>query len=238
MEDKLKTEIAAIIKDIFDSKQESEMRKRTEKALNESASTIEELTSKLETLEEELAGVKTDSESIVEQKEEVEKKVAELEKEVEEAAEKASKEVEELKKQIEEKTSELEEKASELEDIRKEAVAKERMEVLTTAGVVREDKEGQQAKVKEMSDEEFKAYKEELESIKTTIMASLKDGNSKEGSEEELEEGSEGVKTTPANIDLNNVASAAFNMESYPSEDLLDKYRDLGNALAESMKKE
>jgi len=240
MDDKLKKEILEEVDKIFAGKKEDEQRKRTEVALEESASTIEALTSDLEServkiteLEEKLVASEEAIKTLEDEK-------SEASVEAEKAGEEQAKELEELKK-------ELEEKAEELDNIKKDAVAGTRMEELASAGVVRSDKEGQTAKVREMSDEEFASYKEELVEVRAGILEELKKAEEKaeekaEGSEKkegsEKEEGSEdeGVKTPPANIDPGAAVSAAMNMEIYPSDDIVAQYSEMGKAMAEVMK--
>jgi len=238
MEDKLKKEIADIIEDIFNSKKEDEMRKRTEDALRESASTIESLTSDLEVVKAELEAASIELTETRTSVEELETQKAALEAEKEKLEETKELELSTLKK-------ELEEKAEELTNIKKDAQAKERMAELASVGVVREDASSQEAKVREMTDEEFAAYKEELESIKASILAELKvkeESNEKETSSEEesgeelANNNGEEVSTPPANIDPSQSVSAAMNLEVYPSEDIMAKYADLGKAMAEAMK--
>jgi chromosome segregation ATPase len=235
MEDKLKKEIADIIEDIFNSKQEDEMRKRTETALKESANTIESLTDELETAKSELTTTVTDLEAAKAQIEELTSQKETLEAEHDKALETKEVELSTLK-------TELEEKATELDNIKKDAQAKERMAELASAGVVREDTKSQTSKVREMTAEEFAAYKEELESIKASILAELKateendEKTKEEGSEEAAAGDEESVNTPPANINPAQSVSAAMNLEIYPSDDVMSQYADLGKAMAEVMK--
>ena len=75
-------------------------------------------------------------------------------------------------------------------------MCKKRMAELEEAGVARKDKEAQTTKVREMSDEDFTSYKEELISIREAVLTELEE--TKAASEEEevkeeeaKEEGSE-----------------------------------------------
>jgi hypothetical protein len=237
MDDKLKKEILAEVDKIFAGKKEDEQRKRTETALEESASTIETLTSDLE----------SERAKVVELEEKLtasEEAAKTLEDEKLEASVKAEKAVEERVAEIETLTKELKEKAEELEDIKKDTVASTRMEELISAGVVRNDKEEQTLKVREMSEEEFASYKEELVEVRAGILEELKKAEEKaeEKPEEkgsEKEEGSDdGGSTPPANIDPGSAVSAAMNMEIYPSDDIVAQYADMGKAMAEAMTKD
>jgi chromosome segregation ATPase len=236
MDDKLKKEILAEVDKIFAGKKEDEQRKRTEVALEESASAIEALASDLESEKVQVNDLK---DKLVASEEVV--KTLEEEKEV--ASVKLEKATEEKVAEIESVTKELKEKSEELDTIKKDAVAATRMEELTSGGVVRSDKAEQMAKVREMSDETFASYKEELVEVRSSILAELKkaadktEENKEEGSEQE--EGSDdGVVTPPANIDPGTAVSAAMNMEIYPSDDIVAQYADMGKAMAEAMTKE
>jgi len=235
MEDKLKLEIATIVETIFASKKEDEMRQRTEDALRESADTLEAMSTalaaekaKIVELEEK---VEAAEKALADSSEETAKSVASLEAEVKAAAD----EKETLK-------VELKEKSDELEAIQKDALTSKRMEELVVAGIAREDKDGQSAKVREMTDEAFASYKEELESIRKTILDELQ--KKQEAADAAGIAGTEaasadGVVVTPAaKIDPVRSVAAALNMESNPSDDLTAKYADLGIAMAEAMKKD
>lgn len=237
MDDKLKKEISKEVDMIFAGKKEDEMRKRTESALEESATTIESLSSDLESEREkskELEVKLTASKEVVKTLED-EKSVAT--EEVEKVSKEQAKEVEVLKK-------ELNEKSEELTSIKKDAVASERMEILTEAGVARKDVDEQVAKVRELSSEDFISYKEELVSIRESVLAELKESkkeDSKEDKEEKAEEKAEKkeeVVTPPANIDPGSSVAAALNMEIYPSDDIIAKYTEMGKAMAEAMTKD
>lgn len=243
MEDKLTQEVAKIVEQIFASKKEDEMRQRTEDALNQSASTIETLTSELESANDKISDLESKISASATEKAEVEKaKVEEL------AAVKA--ELDAKVAELETATKQLEEKASELDNIKKDALAATRMATLESAGIARKDKEAQTARVREMSDEDFEAYKAELESVRAHILAELdKDKADKEAAEKEeaakaeaaakaAAEGGEGVNTPPANVDKDKVVHAALNMEVYPSEDLKKLYEDMGKAMAKAITKE
>jgi hypothetical protein len=242
VDDKLKIEIASIVTAIFDSKKEEDQREKTQQALETAASNIETLTSKVEdndkviaTIEEEKTALEA---GLVTSKEEAGKE----KKEVEDKLEVAEKDLEESK-------TKFEEVSTELKDLKDEASASARMSDLEEAGILRDDVDSQKAKVKDMTEEEFTSYKEELASIRKSILAEIEEAkkkeaaskNGKEGEENAGEEGEEGgeenaseegVKTPPAEINTSNAISAAMNMEIQPSADLLKEYASLGDALA------
>jgi hypothetical protein len=240
--EELRTQVRAMVDGLFDEKEESEIRRKTEIALEKSAETISNLTS---TLEEKVA------------------EIAEFETKVSEGIES----VQSLEKELEAAREELEtskalviEKEQVLEDMSKAKVANERMVELESAGVARAEKEAQLVKIKEMSDEEFASYKEELVDVRKAVEAELekaaKDSQTKKAGEDakkaeeekaealakskaaENTEGNEEADetTTPAKITPGQAAMASLNMEFMPNEDLMAKYAKLGEALAEKWK--
>lgn len=245
MDDKLRKDVEAVVAKIFSEKEEAEIRKQTEEALSKSATTIDELTTELETKNTEV--------------EEFEAKLSESE----EKANNLQTELEAAQREVDEAKKKLEEAESVIEEMKKDKAAELRMAELAEAGVV-SDEEAQASKVRDMSDEEFTSYKEELVSLRAAIIAQLeKDKNSEpapvESAEEEVEEekaddeqeeaeeeteeeaeqqeedASEEDETPPANVDPGQAISAALNMEIFPSDDVKKKYRDLGKAMASLM---
>lgn len=266
--DDLKKQVQEMVAGFWAEKEEADIRKSTEKALEESANTISELTSSLETKNEEVASL--------------EEKLSESEsahKELESQLEAANKELDETK-------DELASTKQALEDMKKDRAAEKRMAELEDAGVANSDRETQTAKVKEMSDEDFASYKEELVSIRQSVVAELekakadadakaeeeakkaeeaaknmkkkKDEMDEEDEEEDMKkkkkkastdnsEDSENPDETaseedddtpaPANISPGQAAAAALNFESMPSKDIMEKYRNLGEALAKKWNK-
>lgn len=238
MDEKLYEDIKSVVARIFSEKEESEKVAQTEEALREAADTIAELTDTLEKRNEELSSG--------------EEKIKEIEEQnlmAESELEAARKEAEDLKKK-------LEETEASLEEIKKDRLAEIRMTEISEAGITASDAESQSAKVRDMSDEEFTAYKQELVSIREAVVAELKkneDNKATEKTEEEIaaeeeakakakaeEEAAaaarEAEDTPPANIDPNKAVSAALNLETRPSKDMVAKYAELGKALAEQMK--
>ena len=232
MEENLKKDIAAVVAEIFSQKEESEVRKQTEEALQTSASTIDELTTTLEAKNIELEEQSTKVSSLEETQ-------AELNQKLEAAGEE--------KAEVETK---LEEATQALEAIAKESVTKARMAELESAGVVRKDAEAQAAKVGEMSDEDFTSYKEELEAVKASIVETMEkaaadadadaaavaaaaataaDDDSGENASDDSDDG----VTPPAEVNPAIATAAAMNLEvASVSDDLAAKYADLGKALA------
>ena len=168
MNDQLVKNIESIVDEIFKKKEEAEMKKETEAALTEAATTINQLTDSLEAKD---AEHQAEIESLQET-------IASLETQVNEMAESKTA-LEEEKSQFDTEKEELTQRAEaaeeELSNMKKDQLAKERMEDLQTAGVASTDLNGQTAKVREMSDEDFASYKEELVSIKDAIVKKLED---------------------------------------------------------------
>lgn len=153
--DEMKVQVAALVADLFDEKEEAEIRKRTEAELEKAASAISNLTTALEEKNTEAAEMEeklTASDT----------RVKELESELEAA-----------KKELEEASAKLGEKEKILEDMKKDRAAETRMAALEDAGVARSDRESQMIKVREMSDEDFASYKDELVSIREAVVAEL-----------------------------------------------------------------
>lgn len=237
MDEKLIQEIKAMVDSFFSEKEEAEVRRKTEEALQKSAETIGELTAALEEKNSE-------SEEVATKLEELEAKVAELQTELEAAqTEKAS---------ADDKLAEAEQT---IEEMKKDKAAEARIAELEEAGVS-SGKEAQMAKIREMNDEEFAAYKEERIELRNAVIAELESNQpEKEVSEEENEEASEEseeaseenneeeaseeegeeVDTTPANVDPGHAISAALNFETIPSKDVVSKYAEMGKAMAELM---
>jgi len=173
MDDKLKKDIEAVVAEIFSQKEEADQKARTEEALQKSADTITELTEAVEGKNTEL---QEKADSIVE----LEEKISELTSELEAA-----------KKEVTEVSEKLNEAETTIENMEKDKAAELRMSELTKAGVSRSDKDAQTAKVREMDDEEFAAYRDELIDLRKAVEAEL--AKVAEGAEEE-----EAAEETPA----------------------------------------
>lgn len=265
MDKELKTQVAAVVEDLFNEKEEAEIRKRTEAELQRAAEAVSGLTSSLEEKNTEVAEYE-------EKLSDAEARIAELESELEAA-----------RKEVETANTKLGETEKALEDMRKDRAAENRMAELEDAGVARSDRDSQVSKVREMTDDEFASYKDELVSIREAVLAELnkarekaeadakaeeeaakkaaeeakkmmkkededemedeedpkmKKGKKKEKCSEESEDASEEKETTvPAHITPGQAAMASLNMEYIPSEDLMSKYAKIGEAMAEEFKK-
>ena len=243
MNEELKKNVEAAVAEIFSHKEDAEQRAETEKALQKSADTIAQLTEALE-------GKNAGDEEIATQINDLENKVKELTSELEAAKEKAK-----------ESAEKLAESEKVIEDMRKDKAAELRMAELAKEGVALSNKDAQMAKVREMEDEEFASYKEELVSLRSAVKAELAKAapevdtaSEEETQEEEVaeeeeeaaeeeeevanEEEAEEEETPPANVDPGQAIAAALNMEVMPSDSTLAKYAKLGEAMAKRMNKE
>lgn len=249
MNEELKKDIEAAVSEIFSQKEEAEQKARTEEALQKSADVITELTDSLDAL--------------TETAKEHESEVAELVARIDEL----TSELEAAKNEATENANKLAESEKTIDEMKKDKAAELRMSELTTAGVALSNKEAQTAKVREMSDEDFASYKDELIAVREAVKAELaknveveteeaagteeeaaseeetetaEEENEEEASEEETEEASEedAEETQPAEIDKNKAVAGALNLEVFPSDDVLAKYRKFGEAMAARMKKD
>lgn len=172
----LKKQVAELVDSLFNEKEEAEIRKNTEHELEKAASTISDLTSALEEKNTEVAEVE-------DKLSQSEARVTELETELEAA-----------KKELETANEKLGESEQALEDIKKDRAAEVRMAELEDAGVARSDKDNQMAKVREMSDEDFASYKDELVSIREAVVAELEKAKAEADAKAEAEAAEEAKK--------------------------------------------
>jgi len=229
MDDKLKDQIESIVTAIFASKEEDTKRKKTEDALHASA---DKLAAMKESLEVATQTNSTQLETISTLEEQVKLLMAE----------KASLE-ETFNKDLEAATAakltletEFEKLNIEYSTLKTELLADKRMEELNKVGVVRENASVQRDRVKNMTEEDFAAYQEELVAIKKQVLATL--ASVKADDTSSVDDMSNNQFVPPANVDTAKSTQAALNLEMTPSTDLISKYRDLGQALADlSIKK-
>jgi nucleoporin NUP159 len=240
MDKELKKQVADVVASLFNEKEDAEIRRKTEKELQKSANSIAELTTALEDKNAEVAAFE-------EKISEGENRIQELESELEAA-----------KTELETANTKLSETEQTLEDMKKDRAAEIRMTELEDAGVARSDKDSQMTKVREMTEEEFASYKDELVSIREAVLSELEEARqqaeadakaeeeaaeeAKESEEEASEESeaeeaseesaSEEEVTDPAEISPGQAAMASLNLEYIPSEDMVSKYADLGKAMA------
>lgn len=218
MEKDLSVQVKQLVDDLFNEKEEADIRKRTEEELEKAATTISELTTSLEAKNEEFSAVEK---TVVEKDEQIEALKSELEA---------------AKKEAEIANTKVSEVASNLEEIKKDMASEKRMVDLEDAGVARSDRKTQVAKVREMSDEEFASYKEELISIRDVVIKELEktksNDNEQANTQEEVAKKEEEI-TPPAQIDKEKVELASLNLESDKAMDVHSKYKELGLKMAE-----
>jgi chromosome segregation ATPase len=228
MEDTMRKDIEAVVAKIFSEKEESDQRKQTEDMLTQSAETIDELTTSLETKIEELRVVEVT----------VNEKVSEITN-LNTELEAARKEITDLKNAL---------SASEelVVNMKKDIATKERMAELESSSVVM-NVEAQTEKVREMTDEAFASYRDELISLRKAVEEELAKSVEVETSTTEvevvpvveaaIETNVETIKleTPPANVTDDDAVAAALNLE-VASDDMRSKYKRLGQALADQLK--
>jgi uncharacterized protein YoxC len=237
-EDKLAKDIRATVDDVFKQKEEVEMRAQIEESLNKSADKINELTASLEAKDTEL-------EEALSRLEELEESLTELSnsnKELTSNLEKATSGFEAEKAELIERAETAE---NELEGIKKNQIAQARFDELKKVGVAATDEkaiEDQIAKVRDMEEEAFEAYKSERVELRNSIIAELENSSEKEEEttsdlEEEEENASENDEEAVADSEdaIQNTAKAMaslMNMEKAPSADMISKYHELGKEMA------
>jgi chromosome segregation ATPase len=219
--DELKKDIETMVADIWSEKEEVEVRKKTEEALQKSADVITELTDSIGDKDAEIAevvGKVTASEDRI--------------KELETELEAASKELEKSKDALA-----VSEKV--VDEMTKDKAASIRMAELAEAGVVHSDVDTQTSRVKEMSEEDFAFYRDELVSLKKAVEDKLvadakiaKDAADEKAAADNGEETNEGGDVLAAQIDPDNAAQAALNLESPPGEEVSAQYQEMGKAMA------
>lgn len=234
MDEKLKRDIEAVVAEIFSQNEEAKKIEKTENALNKSAEKISELTTSLEeknTKEEEMSSELSD---------------------LKESVKNLTTELEAAQSEVEQSNEKLADTENKIEEMKRDKAAEIRMDKLVSAGVALSDKEAQTVKVREMDDETFASYKDELISLRKAVEVELTpvvekketpeenstkvDPNEEKSPEEEGSEEENIDKTPPANVDPNVAVAAAMNLELQPSDNVMGKYQKLGKAMADNMK--
>lgn len=256
-DDKLTQDVKSIVDGILQQKEEAEMRKEIEEALEKSAEKINELVSTLEAKDNEMGELQSQIKEFEGTVAELSDKISELEKE----KENLEKEKSDFEAEKEELVKQAEEVKTELDNIKKDQLAQARFEELKEAGVAATDDkaiEDQIAKIREMEDEAFVTYKEERVELRKSILSELESSGEESNSEEEAseeenseEEASEGEENAAEgeeeeeaaadseesfNNPMKSIASM-FDMEITPKKEMKDKYRELGAELAKRYKR-
>ncbi len=126
------------------------------------------------------------------------------------------------KEEVVEKASNFE---NELAEIKKEQIANLRLAKIVEAKLIRETeevKEKTKAKVKEMSDDEFTVYIEDLSEVRNSFLEELE---KQKNSEDDLDENLEKDESSDDDDPEPDPELAALNIEIEPSEDLVDTYK-------------
>lgn len=237
-----KEQIKALVDDLLNEKEEANIRKNIEAALGQATNTVDNLTAELATKNAELI-------SASEAATDLESKIAEITTKLEAAT-----------VALTTKDEELTSVKKEIEEMKKDRATEIRMVALKDAGVANANNETQSAKVREMSDEEFASYKDELISIRAAVVAELEKAKAAEAeaiakAEEEAKLAAEAAAkvaaasnkdnndgksedgTPPANVNPGQAAMASLNMEFIPSADITKKFQELGKSMAKRMLK-
>lgn len=226
MEDKLKKDIEAIVAKIFSEKEEAAKMQATGDALNDAASRIATLDANIEAKAAKIDELTTSLADTVADKD---AKLAETSSLLEKA--------EADKNSALEKLAEVE---AEFANLKKDILVKERLIELSEAKVAIKDVDSQVAKIKDMNDEEFSAYKKDRVELRKSVMKELEAASNAPAAagttppEEEVVEDA-GVVTPQAVIKPDMSATAAMNFESGVGT-VSKKYAELGKAMAASIK--
>jgi len=226
MDEKLKKDIEALVAEIFSQREEADKIGKTEKALIKSAETIEELTSVLEAKNSELEVASL--------------KISDLDNIILDLTSK----LEAAKNEVGIINTKLVESDKIIDGMRKDKVAEIRMSELIAAKVVYSDKVVQVAKIREMADDEFNAYKNELVAIRQAIVKELEKTvvplNSGDASNNILGvNNGENTSISPPPVDVtaDKKMAAALNLETDFSDNIVTKYKVLGETMAARINK-
>lgn len=242
MSDQLIADVKGIVDDIFKTKEESEMKRETEKALQASADMIEKLNQSLEAKDVKLGEKEAEVLTLNESISDFEAEITELKDE--KTAFETEKETFETEKADIVKRAEKAE--GKIEEMEKDKLAEVRLDELKEAGVAATNEkaiEDQTSKIREMAVEDFTSYKDELVAIRKAIIAELdakndppandnEEGNGEENGEENSEENDDDAANADLSIDPAKAAFAALNMELVPGKDVVAKYAELGSQMA------
>lgn len=225
--DKIKEIVKSIVDDTLSNQEKAKALSDMEGAVIEAKATIEELTSALALKNADYASVTSELENANVKLASVESRAIAAEATVESR----DKEIMVLaveKEELEKKVLEVGERASslqtQLDEIHRSAVQASRIAELEASKVLRPGKSGedQKLKVRDLSDEEFASYKSDLVALREEILSSLPTDseNTEVASDEEAKE-----------------VAGLINLEQPMPEDLGERYRKLGEALAGQVKK-
>jgi len=222
--------VEEVIKRILDSKDEADRKKALENAFEQASVRLGEATSKINELTDLIAAKDAEVESLKEMTDSLKKEHATL---LETAQNAASEKIKALELAVEGKDSEISKITEELkaakaslDDIESNAKAFERIELLKASGVAysKEDAaKSQFSKVKGMSDEEFEAYKGELELLAEQVKAVAS----------ETKVTDTGI-TPPPEVPAGGATDAKLNLETASIDS--NRIKELGNVMAKMMR--
>jgi chromosome segregation ATPase len=224
--------IKEIAREVLNEQEEVDRNAKMEELLEKATGTIQDLTETITGKEEELA-------SLTEQKEGLQSKVDELQTKVAELEEKLSSTQKE-KEEVELKATAAE---SALADIEAAKKLDSRMAELEEAKVAKagDKREAQMSRVKEMSDDEFTSYKEELVELRAALETAIKEelaakdaGDSEPAADPPDIDSARGDDKAKAAAD----AAALLNMEYASNGEVDDEYKKLGEAMAAQLRKD
>jgi len=257
MTDQLNQDVRKAVEDVLKERDEVAIRQETEDALLKSAEKINELVASLEAKDGEMGKLSSRIEELMATVAELSDKIKSLE------TEKQGFEKEKSSFQAEKDDLLKKVQASEdaLNNIKKDQLAKTRFEDLKNNGVAVSDPkavEEQVAKVREMADDQFEAYKNERVELRKAIIAELEKAPAPAPVaaapapvvdpaaapapvadaaivEEKLTEEEIAAAVEPA-INPMSAVAAALNLETVPTEGDKAKYNKLGEELAKRIK--
>ena len=227
--DKFKDGIREALCEALAEKEDAKRLSKLEELVKEAEGTIQNLTEVIGNKEEELASASDSVDELNTAIEELKAKYAELEEKLSAAAEE--------KKTLEERAAQAESKLASIEAEKRLAG---RMRELEEAKVLAaaDARQAQEDRVKEMSDEEFTAYKAERVELRNQLEVELKAAAEKAS---QSDSGNKDDEVQPDNKDTASeddgaaAAAATLNIE-VASVSLRNKYKKLGEAMAERIK--
>lgn len=207
----LKEEVKAIVDELLKDKEEAEFTDKLESTLTEYKTQIADITQQVSDKDAEIVGLKSQLEEKSARLTSLEEEVTQLKSTVEALTSE--------KESISTEKSELEQK---LLNIEKDNVAKERVNQLIEASLIKNEQEVIEkylARVRDKSDDEFAGYLAELTEIRDSVVSSLKVEPEKEEAVEKKEE------------PVKDPLQAALNFEIQPPEELTKKYQEMASNL-------
>lgn len=215
------------VKDELKKHEVSEQLEMVEEKLELAETSINELTDVLTAKDGEIA-------KLTEEKEELQKKMEELDLKVKELEAKVA--------DSDKRHSEYEQRAvaaeTALADISKDRALEVRMRELEEAKVAKKGDKlaAQREKVREMSSEDFSAYRDELIEIRAQVEEAFKVEAAAGKDNEEVK--NDEVVVPPADLSAAGKEAAALNVEGTATVSLKEKFRMMGDALAKKVKDE